>query len=208
MSFWRKKRVFAVLLLSFLLILFYSSPFLSRLLYPIKYKQEILQNAAKYDMDPFLIAAIIRVETNFQPNMTSRKGAYGLMQLMPETAEWILEKGRFSPEWIHQLDKPEVNIEIGSWYLNWLHKQFNGNDYAAIAGYNAGQGKVAKWMQNGEWDGTLEQIEQIPYGETRHYLQRVLYYYKKYHKIYADDFSGVRDTLKKEASVMTPSRGS
>jgi soluble lytic murein transglycosylase len=185
-------------------MLFYSSPFVGKLLYPLEYKQEILQNAANYDIDPFLIAAIIRVESNFKSDMQSRKGAYGIMQLMPDTAEWIVETAHFSKDWLNQLDKPEINIQVGSWYLGWLHKQFNGNVYAAVAGYNAGPGKVAKWMQSGEWDGTLEKSGQIPYGETKHYLQRVLYYYKKYRKIYAKEFLPNASLSKKEASDMPP----
>lgn len=203
MSFLRKKRVFALLLLSFLLILFYSSPFLGKMLYPLEFKQEIRQNAANYDVDPFLLAAIIRVESNFKPDMKSRKGAYGLMQLMPDTAEWVVSTARFSPDWLNQLDKPDINIRLGSWYLGWLHRQFEGNVYAAIAGYNAGQGNVAKWLQSGEWDGTLENTDRIPYGETRHYIQRVLYYYKKYRKFYYEDMT----PNKKEALDMPLATG-
>ncbi|TBL75597.1 lytic transglycosylase domain-containing protein [Paenibacillus thalictri] len=200
MSFWRKKRVFAILLLTFITILFYSNPYIAKWLYPIQYKQEITRNAKNYDIDPLLIAAMIRVESNFQPEMKSHKGAYGLMQLMPDTAEWIIDTARFSPEWSSQLNKPEVNIQVGSWYVSWLHKQFKGNAYAAIAGYNAGQGKVSKWLQSGEWDGTLEGASSIPYGETRHYVQRVLYYYEKYRKIYVDDMSLENNvSMKKEA---------
>jgi soluble lytic murein transglycosylase len=184
MTFWQKKRVFAILLIAFVVLLFISSDFVGKWLYPIDYKQEIMQNAAKYSIDPFLIAAIIRVESSFVPNLHSRKGAFGLMQLMPETAGWIIEKAELSPGWIHELDKPHVNIEVGTWYISWLHKQFEGNPYAALAGYNAGQGNANKWLSSGVWDGSLKNIETIPFGETRHYIQRVNYYYNKYRKLY------------------------
>lgn len=191
MSFWRKKRVFALLLLTFLIFLFLGSGMMGRMMYPIHYEQEIRQNAQKYELDPFLIAAVIRVETNFKPTLTSSKGAYGLMQLMPDTSDWIVEKASFPESFKERLDEPKVNIELGSWYLNWLFKQFNGNIFAVIAGYNAGHGKVTRWLQEGQWDGTLDNTDQIPYGETKHYVQRVMYYYNKYNKTYSEEW-GIR----------------
>ncbi|MEK8126756.1 lytic transglycosylase domain-containing protein [Paenibacillus filicis] len=188
MRFWRKKRVFAVLLVTFLVFLFLSSSFVGRYIYPISYQHEIRLYAKKYELDPFLVAAVIRVETNYQPHMESKKGAYGLMQLMPDTSSWIIEKAAFDDTYRNQLDQPAVSIELGAWYLNWMSKQFGGNMYAMIAGYNAGHGKVSRWLQEKRWDGTLSNAQQIPYGETRHYLQRVTYYYHKYHKLYGEEW--------------------
>lgn len=188
MSFWRKKRVFALLLLTFVVFLFLSSTYVGRMLYPIRYEQEIRQNAAKYDLDPFLVAAVIRVESNYLAETESKKGAYGMMQLMPDTANWIIDKARFNEEFKTRLNDPAVSIELGSWYLNWLFKQFNGNQIAVLAGYNAGHGKVNRWLQENEWDGTLQNADRIPYGETRHYIQRVVYYYNKYVKLYGEEW--------------------
>ncbi|KZE79397.1 lytic transglycosylase [Paenibacillus elgii] len=188
MSFWRKKRVFALLLLTFVIFLFLSSTYVGRMLYPIRYEQEIRQNAVKYDLDPFLVAAVIRVESNYLTETESKKGAYGMMQLMPDTANWIIDKARFSEEFRNRLNDPAVSIELGSWYLNWLSKQFNGNRIAVLAGYNAGHGKVSRWLQENEWDGTLQNADRIPYGETRHYIQRVMYYYNKYEKLYGEEW--------------------
>ncbi|MBP1154632.1 MULTISPECIES: lytic transglycosylase domain-containing protein [unclassified Paenibacillus] len=188
MSFWRKKRVFALLLLTFLLFLFLGSNVLGRILYPIQFEQEIRQSAQKYQLDPFLIAAVIRVETNYRTDVTSNKGAYGLMQLMPDTSDWIIEKASFPSTFKNRLDDPAVSIELGSWYLNWMYKQFDGNTFAVLAGYNAGHGKVSRWLQEGQWDGTLDNTDQIPYGETKRYVQRVTYYYDKYYKTYAEDW--------------------
>ena len=97
MRFLRKKRVFALLLVCFVLILFMNSTFIGRKLYPIYFEQEIRQSAAKHNIDPFLIAAIIRVETNYKYHLESSKGALGLMQLMPDTAEWIVESTNLGP---------------------------------------------------------------------------------------------------------------
>ncbi|NHN31388.1 lytic transglycosylase domain-containing protein [Paenibacillus agricola] len=187
-SFWRKKRMFALLLLAFICFLFLTSSSVSKILYPIRYQEEIQKNALAYELDPFLIAAIIRVESNYVNDIESKKGAYGLMQLMPDTSNWIVEAGKFSPSFKKDLHNPAVSIQLGSWYLSWLHKQFNGNAVLAIAGYNAGQGNVFEWLEADVWDGTLEHAGSIPYGETRHYLQRVLYYYNKYDQLYAEDW--------------------
>lgn len=188
MRLWRRKRVFAVLLLSFLVFLFLSSNWVSRLLYPIRFTPEIRQIAQKYELDPFFVAAIIRVESNYEVKTVSRKGAFGLMQLMPDTSDWIIERGKFAEAYKQQLHDPAVSIELGSWYLNWMQKQFNGNMIAVIAGYNAGHGKVSQWLQNEEWDGTLSGVGDIPYGETRHYIQRVTYYHDIYKKLYEEEW--------------------
>jgi len=187
-SFWRKKRMFALLFLAFVCFLFLTSSSVSKILYPIHYQNEIQQNALTYELDPFLIAAIIRVESNYDSDIKSKKGAFGIMQLMPDTSDWIVEAGKFSPGLKKDLHNPAVSIQLGSWYLSWLHKQFNGNAVLAVAGYNAGQGNVFHWLEDNTWDGTLEHAGSIPYGETRHYIQRVLYYYNKYHKLYAEDW--------------------
>jgi len=189
MSLLRKKRVFAVLLLFFLVILFYNSSWLGRWIYPIRYEKDIAVSAKNYGVDPVLIAAIIRVETNFNPDKTSKKGAIGLMQLMPDTAKWIVDRAGYAEETAKSLHRADVNIEVGAWYLRSLFDQFDGNRIAVLAAYNAGPGNARKWLDSGTWDGTLEGIDQIPFGETRHYIQRVLYYYGKYAELYADRFS-------------------
>jgi soluble lytic murein transglycosylase len=185
MSFFRKKRMFALLLICFLIILFMNSSFIGRKMYPIYYQKEIKQSAENHNIDPFLIAAMIRVETNYKYHLESKKGAIGIMQLMPDTASWIVEAANFEPQTPEDLLKVDVNINLGAWYMKWLTKHYNGNIVYAVAAYNAGQGNVNKWKENGVWDGTEANIDQIPFGETRHYVQRVLYYYHKYQKLYS-----------------------
>lgn len=188
MKFFRKKRVFALLLVSFLVLLFYNSNWLGAYLYPVRYESDITVSAKNYGVDPYLIAAIIRVETNYDPDKRSKKGAVGLMQLMPDTAQWIVEQAGYAKETSSKLHRPDVNIEIGAWYLNSLYNQFDNNMAAVLAAYNAGPGNARKWIQSGLWDGTLDDIGQIPFGETRHYVQRVHYYYSKYAKLHAGRF--------------------
>src|SRR4051812_28926852 len=88
----RKKRVVALLFLAMILILFYNNSWMGRVIYPIKYKSEINAAAELNNLDPLYIAAIIRVESNYQDQATSNKGAIGIMQIMPDTANWLLGK--------------------------------------------------------------------------------------------------------------------
>ncbi len=179
-----RKRILLPLFAIVLVLILFNTRWLS-LIYPIQYRDEIRSHASNYAVDPYLIASIIRVETNYQPSMESKKGALGLMQLMPDTATWAMEKAHLKDVTLDSVKHDvEPNIELGSWYINNLMQQFGGNEVAVIAAYNAGPGKVKNWIKNGQWDGTLEDAKDIPYGETRHYVQRVLYYYKQYTKLY------------------------
>lgn len=186
MSWLRKKRVLLLLLLGFILILFFNSAWLS-LFYPIHYKDEIRQHSSNNNLDPLIVAAIIKVETNYKPGAESKKGALGIMQIMPDTAKWVIEKAKFEEVPLERVkDETEANIQIGTWYLRSLSDQFDGNMVAMIAAYNAGPTNVRNWMKSGRWDGRLETVKNIPFGETRHYVQRVTHYYEQYSKIYED----------------------
>ena len=192
----RKKRVFALLFVAFIIILFYNNQWLGKLMYPVKYEDEIVASAEASGVEPYLIAAVIRTESKFKTGNVSKKGAVGLMQIMPDTARWILEQTSRDPALLSELDEPELNIELGSWYLASLRKQFasvletlpNDEDRIALvaASYNAGPGNVSKWLSDGVWSGRYNESQAIPYGETRHYVQRVVYFYKKYERYYDD----------------------
>lgn len=187
MSWLLRKRVLLLLLIGLVLFLFLKSDWIGRQMYPVKYSEDIKASASNYNMDPYLIAAIIRVETNYTTGKVSSKGALGLMQLMPDTADWIIEQANFSKVSREMLiNRADVNIQAGVWYLGSLHRKFDGNSIAAVAAYNAGPGNVNKWLTNGVWDGKLESVRNLPYGETRHYVQRVIYYYNKYKQLYPE----------------------
>jgi len=195
-EFLRKKRVFAALLAGFLLLLFYNGNWIGRWMYPVKYEKEILAEAAEHGVDPFLAAAVIRVESNFSPDKISEKGAVGLMQIMPETARWIAGQPHFAGKDFEDLTDPALNIAAGVWYLAALQAQFGDElrkaadaaDRIALtaAAYNAGPGKVGEWIGRGLWDGRYATAGAIPYGETRHYVERVVYYYNKYQRYYKE----------------------
>lgn len=185
MSRFRKKRVFALLLLAMILLLFYNNTWIGRLIYPISYREEIEAAAVANQVDPLLIAAIIRVESNYRTSSESHKGAIGIMQLMPDTASWLIDRdSSLSSLRNKDLRDPAVNIELGARYLQYLNERFGGNRAAMSAAYNAGHGKVARWLEENTWDGTLEQADRIPIGETRKYVKSVQYYYAKYVQVY------------------------
>lgn len=184
MSLKRRGRVVGLLLTAFAVILFLNSGLLSKLMYPVKFTDHIDRYATEYGVNPYFVASIIRVESNFKTGSVSKKGAVGLMQIMPDTAEWIMERQQFSHLSLQQLDNVPDNIHMGIWYLNSLMNQFSGNLTAAAAAYNAGPGNVSRWLSSGQWDGTLQDSDRIPFGETRHYVVKVHYYYEKYAKIY------------------------
>jgi soluble lytic murein transglycosylase len=181
----KRKRIVLPLILIVLCALFVQSEWLGRWIYPISYQEEIRESAFEYELDPFLIAAIIRVESNYKPAAVSPKGAVGIMQIMPETAKWILKQEDFGQITVMDAaNEAHAGIKLGSWYIKELNRQFNDNLVVSLAAYNAGPGKVRQWLDNGVWDGQEQTVKDIPFGETRHYVQRVMYYYKKYQKIY------------------------
>lgn len=194
MKFFRRQIIVPTALLIILAILLMNVNAIGRLMYPIKYEQDIMISAQHFQIDPLLIAAIIRTESNYKPHLISNKQAVGLMQIMPTTAQWIVERGRYEAETIQHLAEPAVNIELGSWYVKWLIDRFTDGEAGSelnkdvisivAASYNAGHNKVGEWLKESVWDGRYETRGDIPYGETRHYIKRVLYYYNKYKSFY------------------------
>jgi soluble lytic murein transglycosylase len=183
-----KRQWFFVLLL-FGLFIFLNSSMLWEWMYPIDYEHEVAEAARQFDVDPYLILAIVQNESHFDQDRTSVRGAQGLMQLMPETARWAEQQTGLDENMNSTyIDSPEKNLLLGAWYLSYLLDKYDDDYVPAIGAYNAGQGTVDRWIAEGQWDGSIEQLKQIPYGETRHYVQRVLYFYEKYQDIYADRF--------------------
>lgn len=139
--------------------------------FPIRYLDIIQENAG--DLEPSLILAVIMAESSFRNKAQSHAGAQGLMQLMPATAEEMATRlglDNFSPDDIWD---PEVNIALGTFYLNRLMNLHNGNVELALASYNAGQGTVRRWLSDPEISTDGETLDSIPFLETYNYLRRV-----------------------------------
>jgi soluble lytic murein transglycosylase len=181
-----RKRFISIGIILIILSLAIAFPLFNRWIYPLDYESNILSSSRSTGADPFLVMAIIRVETKFDPEKQSRVGAQGLMQLMPSTVDYAIYKGNFSPALRQYIKDPAVNVHVGNWYISQLNKEFKGNKVAVIAAYNAGPARVEKWLKDGTWDGTRQNVQKIPYGETRHYVQRVTFFYEKYKSLYSD----------------------
>jgi len=154
--------------------LYSSEWFQKKYLYPFPYQEIVFRHAIKNEVDPFLTAAVIRTESKFLPHARSVKGAVGLMQMMPETARWVADQSKYDGFYDGLLDDPEVNICLGTWYLASLKKEFKGNEVLMLAAYNGGRGNVKHWMSQYGWQDDFQQIDQIPFRETREYVQKVL----------------------------------
>lgn len=158
-------------------------PTAQKIFYPYPYRPIIEKYSSEYGVDPLLVIAVIRAESKFLPQSQSHKGAQGLMQLMPETAKWIAENlgdKNFSQS---DLKETEKNIQYGTWYLASLQKEFK-NITLVLAAYNGGRGNVNEWIRTQQLDLTNLREEDIPFRETREYVQRVLQYYTKYITLY------------------------
>ncbi|CAM3853560.1 lytic transglycosylase domain-containing protein [Alicyclobacillus pomorum] len=166
-----------------------------RWMYPISYQNTIQSSASSAHVDPLLVASVIHVESKYKTQDVSHAGAIGLMQLMPDTAQWIAGKMSTTGTYLgynassqnSDLAQPNLNIQLGCWYIRYLTDQFHGNQVAAIAAYNAGPKRVKEWLRDGTWNGELQTINSIPVGETRHFVDRVFYNYNLYKRIYGLD---------------------
>jgi len=149
-----------------------------------RYRTLLEKTAADEQVDPFLVAAVIREESKFNPRAYSRAGAMGLMQLMPGTARRIgpLAQVKLGDE--GDLFLPEKNIPIGTHYLSRLLRGFDGNIVFSIAAYNAGETAVARWVRRAGGRPLDEFVEEIPYPETRNYTKKVLASYMEYQRLW------------------------
>jgi soluble lytic murein transglycosylase len=150
---------------------------------PLRHEDIIRQQAADKDLDPALIAGVIYAESHFR-DQTSQAGAKGLMQLMPGTADYIAEKSGGTAFVQGDLASPQVNISYGSWYLRYLLQRYDGREVLALAAYNAGEGKVDEWVAAAGARGEELRAGQIPYAETRSYVDRVLDARERYRRTY------------------------
>jgi len=159
-------------------------PILEKVLYPYPNQAIIEKYATQYGVDPLFVISVIREESKFLSQSKSLKGAKGLMQLMPSTAQSIAESLGDKAYSEADLLNPEKNIQYGTWYLASLQKVFANNTTLVIAAYNGGRGHVQEWITNGQINPKNIKLQDIPFKETRDYVGRVLNSYEKYTKLY------------------------
>jgi soluble lytic murein transglycosylase len=150
-----------------------------RLSYPVKFKDEVRAAAAAFSVQENVVFAVIKIESGFNKDAVSSRGAVGLMQIMPSTGEYIYGKiykntGVFDGD---MLFEPRANILFGTYYIRYLSDKFDGDPLWALAAYNAGEGNAAAWRNSGIT------VDEIPFKETREYIKKFQRAYKKYGKL-------------------------
>ena len=155
------------------------------MVYPMEYTDLICSRAAAEGLEPAYVAAVILAESSYNPQAVSSVNAQGLMQIMPETGEWIA--GKFDETYVEGcLFDPETNIRYGCWYLGYLQRRYDGDKTCSTAAYHSGQGTVDGWLKDPAYstDGRTLNIIGGPRANT--YVGRVLEYYEKYTQLYAN----------------------
>lgn len=155
-------------------------------LYAFPYSETIEQWAQQRQLNPMLVTALIRQESRFEAKIESIAGAKGLMQVMPDTADWVAGQAGLKQ---YNLETPNDNVNLGTWYLDFTHREYNNNSMYAVASYNAGPGSVADWINQ---FGTIDPdqfVEKIPFGETKGYVKSVFGNYWNYLRLYNPDIS-------------------
>ena len=161
-----------------------------RILFPEPYWETIQAEAAKNHLDPYLVASLIRQESEFNPGAVSHANAYGLMQMLPSVGKSMArEEGLGQFQSFHLLD-PETNIRLGTRYLRKTLDKFGGVTEYALAAYNAGDSRVEEWQAAGPYQGIDEFVESIPFTETREYVEAILRNKETYKAI--DEFASAQ----------------
>ncbi len=159
-----------------------------RILFPEPWWDTIRAESAKNNLDPYLVASLIRQESEFNPSAISHANAWGLMQLLPSSGKAMAREEGLKHFQTFQLLDPETNIRLGTRYLRQVLDKFGGVPEYAMAAYNAGDNRVADWQAAGPYSGMDEFVESIPFTETRGYVQAILRNEETYKAI--DDFAG------------------
>lgn len=161
---------------------------------PYTFDDLISKYSKENDLEKELVAALIYQESRFDEDAESHRGALGLMQIMPDTGEWIA--GKLDIDYSNEvLRDPETNVKMGTWYLKYLLDYYKGDERLALAAYNAGFGNVDDWMEDRTlyYDGYLHEI---PFSETKNYVETIERMKEKYRTSYPDVFKKVIEPKK------------
>ncbi len=161
--------------------------------YPLKYQAEVERAAKKYGVDKYLIYGVIKTESNFDPTAVSGAGAIGLMQLMPESFEWLQTyyvDDAYKDYTVGDLVNAEINIDYGTHLLSLMLERYNNVEDTAVAAYNAGPGNVDSWLENKEYSDDGKTLKYAPVEETEEYRKRVAENKSIFKKLYEDIENG------------------
>lgn len=152
-------------------------------LFPKAYWPDLTKWSADTDLDPYLVASLIRQESEFNPNAVSRANAVGLMQLLPKVGKGVAKQEKLKHYSAQQLFTPTVNLQLGTRYFRSMVDKFGSLEYA-LAAYNAGSDRVQDWLGQGKYRDTQEFVESIPFTETREYVEAILRNASVYRQLY------------------------
>ncbi len=162
-----------------------------RILFPEPYWDTIKEESARYNLNPYLVASLIRQESEFNPAAISYANAYGLMQLLPVVGRQMARELGMEHFQTFQLLDPDTNIKLGTRYLRQMLDKFNGVEEYALAAYNAGDNRVTDWEAAGPYSGMDEFVESIPFTQTREYVEAILRNEETYKAI--DEFDAAHE---------------
>lgn len=148
-------------------------------IYPLRYEDTIRQASRENGLEPAFVAGVIHAESRFRPDAESSQEAYGLMQMLPETAEFVQQRSGIEGDF----REPRTNIRLGTWYLSYLDERYRGDERLMLAAYNSGEGTVDAWSS----DEGFDIAKDIPFKETRQYVERSLEARQKYEDLYGED---------------------
>ncbi len=169
-----------------------------RILFPEPWWNTIQTESAKNNLDPYLVASLIRQESEFDVRAISNKSAYGLMQLLPSVGSAMARQEGVAHFQTFQLLDPNMNIRLGTRYLRQMLDRFGGVQEYALAAYNAGDNRVVDWQAAGPYSGMDEFVESIPFTQTREYVEAILRNEETYRAI--DDFARTHGSATASAS--------
>jgi soluble lytic murein transglycosylase len=156
-----------------------------KLAFPMPFREALEQSARLSALDPYMVAALIRQESEFNPRAVSHSRAYGLTQILPGTGRQLSRRMNLPGFRTAMLYTPDVNLRIGTFYLRLLLDQLQGHWEETLASYNAGKGRVTEWLGRVQFAEPAEFVESIPIAETRNYVQSVLQNAEVYRRLYA-----------------------
>jgi soluble lytic murein transglycosylase len=156
-----------------------------RLAFPLPYRADLERFSKQNNLDPFLMAALIRQESEFDAKVTSRANARGLTQIEPATGRELSRKLKIPAYTTAKLFQPALNLQFGTYYLRLVTDQLGGHTEAALAAYNAGMTRAKSWLTWGNFQEPAEFVETVPFTQTRGYIQAVLRNADAYRRIYS-----------------------
>jgi len=155
-----------------------------RLAFPLPYRDQLEKYARRRDLDLYFLAALVRQESEFDPRAVSRARAYGLTQILPATGRQLSRKLGIRHYRTSLLYQPDINLNMGTYYLRTLIDELDGHTEAALASYNAGKSRAKAWLGWADYREPAEYVETVPFTETRNYIQTVLRNADIYRRLY------------------------